>query len=71
MAGPPRRTVIGTLDAVRLASVDPRGLVQLDGAAWSLDWWIGAEDRWHVPADEVGVRQSLVGAAPVVESRLR
>ena len=19
---------------------------------WSLDWWIGAEDRWHVPADE-------------------
>ena len=71
MAGPPRRTVIGTLDAVRLASVDPRGLVQLDGAGWSLDWWIGAEDRWHVPADEAGVRQALVGTAPAVESRLR
>jgi hypothetical protein len=71
MAGPPRRTVIGTLDALRLASVDPSGLVQLDAASWSLDWWIGAEDRWHVPADEAGVRQELVGAAPVVESRLR
>jgi hypothetical protein len=74
-AGPPRRTVIGTLDAVRLASVDPRGLVQLDAERWSLDWWIGAEDRWYVPADEPlgakGVRQALVGSAPVIESRLR
>jgi hypothetical protein len=66
-----RRTVVGTLDADRHASVDPLGRVHLDGEAWSLDWWIGAEDRWHVPADESAVRQGLVGAAPVVETRVR
>jgi hypothetical protein len=66
-----RRTVVGTLDADRHASVDPRGRVHLDGEAWSLDWWIGAEDRWHVPAQESAVRQGLVGAAPVVETRVR
>jgi hypothetical protein len=66
-----RRTVVGTLDADRHASVDPRGRVHLDGEPWSLDWWIGAEDRWHVPADESAVRQGLVGAAPVVETRVR
>ena len=41
------------------------------GATWSLDWWIGAEDRWHLPCREVAVRQSLVGSSPVVETRLR
>ena len=40
-------------------------------AGWSLDWWIGAEDRWHVPAREAAVRQALVGNSPVVETRLR
>ena len=39
--------------------------------AWSLDWWIGAEDRWHVPAREAAVRQALVGNSPVVETRVR
>src|SRR5690606_2112173 len=28
-------------------------------------------DRWRLPADEVAVRQRLVGSAPVVETRLR
>jgi hypothetical protein len=65
------RTVVGTLDADRYASVDPSGRVQLDGASWSLDWWIGAEDRWHVPPDEPSTRQRLVGGSPVVETRVR
>ena len=65
------RTVIGNLDAVHLASVDRVGNVHLDGVTWSLEWWIGAEDRWHVPGEEAAVRQGLVGSAPVVETRLR
>lgn len=69
-ARPSPRTVIGNLDAVSLASVDQAGRVQLDGASWSLDWWIGAEDRWRVPSEEPSVRQGLVGSAPVVETRL-
>ena len=65
------RTVIGVLDADRHASVDPRGSVHLDGEPWVLDWWIGAEDRWHLPAEEPSVRQGLLGSAPVVETRVR
>jgi hypothetical protein len=67
----PWRTAVGTLDAGRWARVDGAGSVQLDGAPWVVDWWVGAEDRWHVPADEPSTRQRLVGAAPVVETRVR
>src|SRR3546814_20918177 len=45
-----RWTVIGSVDSPHQARVEVRCLVQLDGRAWSLDWWIGAEDRWHVAA---------------------
>ncbi|MET0729366.1 MAG: hypothetical protein ABWZ76_13815 [Acidimicrobiales bacterium] len=66
-----RWTTIGNLDSANRAAVDPAGLVTVDGAPWSLDWWIGAEDRWHLPCREVAVRQSLVGGSPVIETRLR
>jgi hypothetical protein len=66
-----RWTVIGNLDSPARARVDLRGLVSVDGEAWALDWWIGAEDRWHVPAREASVRQVALGSAPVVETRLR
>ena len=65
------RTVIGVLDADRHASVDPRGRVHLDGEPWALDWWIGAEDRWHLASEEASVRQVLLGSTPVVETRVR
>lgn len=66
-----RWTTIGNLDGSHRASVDPAGGVVLEGAGWTLDWWVGAEDRWHLPAQEVAVRQALVGSSPVVETRLR
>lgn len=66
-----RWTAIGNLDSPWRGLVDPAGLVTVAGATWSLDWWIGAEDRWHLPCREVAVRQSLLGSAPVVETRLR
>jgi hypothetical protein len=65
------RTVIGTLDGDRHAGVDPAGRVRLAGSDWVLEWWVGAEDRWHVPAEEPSVRQRLVSGTPVVETRVR
>lgn len=64
-------TTIGNLDGARRGFVDPAGLVTVEDEGWSLDWWVGAEDRWHLPAQEVAVRQALVSGSPVVETRLR
>lgn len=66
-----RWTALGILDEGGQATVDPAGLVTVAGAAWSLDWWVGAEDRWHLPAQETAVRQALIGSSPVVETRVR
>lgn len=66
-----RWTTIGNLDSRERAAVDPAGLVTVDGRTWSLDWWVGAEDRWHLPSQEVAVRQTLLGNSPVTETRLK
>lgn len=36
-----------------------------------LDWYVAADDRWHVPADEPTVRQRRIEGTPVIETRLR
>ena len=64
-------TAVGNLDSSWEAIVDPRGLVTPWFDGWSLDWWIGADDRWHVPSREVTVRQRLVESMPVVETAMR
>jgi hypothetical protein len=64
-------TVVGALGRPQRAVVDSGGRVTPVGAAWSVDWWIGAEDRWHLPQNEASVRQHLVGDAPVVETTMR
>ena len=52
--------------------VDGAGVIAGRGPlAFELDWWIGAEDRWHRTSREVAVRQSLADAGAVVETRLR
>ena len=43
---------LGTVSTLERAVVDPRGLVSPGPVGWSLDWWIGADDRWHVPSRE-------------------
>ncbi|HEX2851097.1 MAG TPA: hypothetical protein VHN98_11110, partial [Acidimicrobiales bacterium] len=64
-------TAIGTVASPFKGVVDPRGLVTPWFDGWSLDWWVGAEDRWHVPSREVAVRQGLVDGTPVVETSMR
>lgn len=69
----PMWTLVGTVDSSWITAVDPCGLVTpfSPGSRWSLDWWVGADDHWHLPSTGAGVRQQLVGAAPVVETLLR
>ncbi len=67
--GPPQWTLVGTVASPTATPVDPAGLVV--GEGWSLDWWIGGDDRWHLPAREPAVRQQLLGEAPVVETLVR
>jgi hypothetical protein len=62
---------LGTLARPERSVVDGCGLVTPWEGSWSLDWWIGAEDRWYLPARETTVRQRLVGDAPVVETAMR
>lgn len=64
-------TLLGTLARPERAAVDPRGLVTPWEGAWSLDWWVGSEDRWYLPAREAAVRQRLLEGAPVVETAMR
>ncbi len=66
----PTWTALGVVDGPVTSTVDPRGLVTtLD--AYSLDWWVGADDRWYLPAREPGVTQVRMEHAPVVETTMR
>ena len=63
--------LLGTVGGSERAVVDPRGAVTPWPGGWSLDWWVGADDTWHLPARAAGVRQRLMGDAPVVETVAR
>ena len=64
-------TCIGTTNGGPLAVVDGRGAVHALDGAWSIDWWAGADDRWHLAGEEAAVRRRLVEATPVVETAMR
>src|SRR5262245_33735160 len=63
--------LVGLLGGARVATVDDRGTVRPERALWSLEWWIGAEDRWHRAAREPAVRQSLDDGMPIVRTAMR
>jgi hypothetical protein len=63
--------LLGTLGEANHAVIDPRGMISPRAGSWSLDWWVGADDRWHLPSRSVAVRQRLVDDSPVVETTVR
>jgi len=76
LAGPSRRALdapvrVGTAGGTARAAVDGAGAVSPDGSGWRLDWWVGADDRWHVPREEAAVRRRRIGGGPVVETAMR
>jgi hypothetical protein len=64
-------TTIGVLGGTRDATVDRSGVLSPRATTWELDWWIGADDRWHMPAREAAVRQQLIEGMPVVQTAMR
>jgi hypothetical protein len=64
-------TTTGVVGGRWRATVAPWGAVEPWDGSPVLDWHIAADDRWHSPAKEPTVRQTLVGGVPVVETRVR
>lgn len=64
---------IGVLGHGWRATVSPAGNVQPWGVSddAALQWFVAADDRWHVPEQEAAVRQRRIDNAPVFETRLR
>jgi hypothetical protein len=69
VTGPTTR--IGVVGGALGAVVDERGKLTPDRALWHLEWWVGADDRWHLPSREAAVRQALVDGMPVVRTAMR
>ena len=54
------------------ASITPWGAIEpWDDDTPKLDWFVAADDRWHVPAEETAVRQVRLDGTPVTETRVR
>ncbi len=76
-AAPPVGTPVGAAPTIGVlgrdwrATVSPWGALEQWDDLGTLDWFVAADDRWHVPSQEPTVRQSLVEGTPVVETRLR
>ncbi len=62
---------LDVLGAPGWGEVDARGSVRPGSGEWTLDWWVGASDRWHRASHEAAVRQSDVGVGAVVETRMK
>lgn len=67
-------TLVGAMGAPCRAWVSPCGDVtplRDSDDPTTVQWYVAAEDRWHVPAAEAAVRQRRIEGTPVVETRLR
>ena len=66
--------IVGTIGSPRRADVRGGGTIVLHpGTAEEIavEWWVGADDRWHVPARAITTRQHLVRNMPIVQTSVR
>ena len=61
----------GVAGASWRADVTPWGAVRPWDGSPTLDWFVAADDRWHVPSREPAVRQQRMSGTAVVETRVR
>ncbi len=62
--------LLGDLDGP-VAAVDRSGTVAPVGAGWRVGWAVGAEDRWHIAAEEAAVRSRLIDEMPVTATAMK
>ena len=62
--------LLGDLDGP-VATVDRSGTVVPVGAGWQVGWAVGAEDRWHIAAEEAAVRSRLIDEMPVIATAMK
>ena len=62
---------VGILGQSWRATVTAAGDIYPWNEAEALRWYVAADDRWHIPAEEVAVRQRSIEGTPVVETRVR
>ncbi len=62
---------LGNLGSENRADVGNGGIIRLSYPAVQIEFWVGADDRWHIPATAITARQSLVGDAPVIRTSVR
>jgi hypothetical protein len=63
-------TVFGTLADGVVGSADSSGLLRLDTAGIEIEWWVGADDGWKIPARD-GVDTERLGCAPALGAHVR
>jgi hypothetical protein len=61
--------LVGALGHGAIAAVDDCGATR--AGELTVDWWVGADDRWHVPADDLTTRRRRPVSAPLFETVMR
>ncbi|HWM19465.1 MAG TPA: hypothetical protein VNO51_07245 [Ilumatobacteraceae bacterium] len=64
-------TTTGVAGGSWRADVTPWGAIEPWDGSPRLDWFVAADDRWHVPSREPAVRQQRLSGTAVVETRVR
>lgn len=63
-------TVFGTLADGVVGSADGTGRLRLETAGIDIEWWVGADDGWKIPARD-GVDTERPGCAPAIGAHVR
>jgi hypothetical protein len=64
-------TELGATGHGPVVRVEPSGVFAPLGTRAAVDWWVGAEDRWHHAGTEAAVRQTVADDQVTIETRLR
>ncbi|HRE02386.1 MAG TPA: hypothetical protein PLV68_13870, partial [Ilumatobacteraceae bacterium] len=62
---------IGVLGSPWRATVSSGGSIRPWDGSGDVQWFVAADDRWHIPEQEPTVRQRRLDGTPVIETRVK